>query len=105
MEVCLENWCYLDGIEEARCTDDHARGKLGDLKARGPRKSSGECSICVREGGVTRRAHPREGSARLPGEAGESDQLLQRMPPRSHGSESTKKLMGLAKLVVTSDLD
>lgn len=67
MEVCLENWFYLDGIEEARCIDDHAREKLGDLKARGPRKSSGEYSICVREGGVIRRAYPREGNAQVAG--------------------------------------
>lgn len=67
LEVCLENWCYLDGIEEARCTDDQVRGKLGGLKARGPRESSGEHSICVREGGVIRRAYLREGSAQVAG--------------------------------------
>lgn len=67
MEVCLENWCYLDGIEEARCTDDHVRENLSGLKARGPRESSGEYSICVREGGVIRRAYPREGSGQVAG--------------------------------------
>lgn len=65
--VFRENWGCLDGIEEARCTDDHARETLGELKARGPTESSGECSICFREGRVIRKAYPREGSAQVAG--------------------------------------
>lgn len=51
------------------------------------------------DGRTSGRAKPR-----LPRKAAESDQLLLRVLPRSHGSEHTRKLAGLAKLLVTSDL-